>query len=211
MVTTNPGQPLLPLHQVASGGELSRIALALANANRKHATKPILIFDEVDVGIGGQTAQIVGHLLHSLSHNAQVLCITHLPQVASRADHHFAVNKSVRNKITTTAIKALDHPGKIAEIARMLGGMTITEQTRKHAAELLAHPIALSIAAYVALFTQILTCRDQFPYVPRLVRGIQKAKLWLVNSLEVLLSIPGCRGQAAARRKMESRHVDRKR
>lgn len=136
-VSANPGQPLQPLAKVASGGELSRISLAIHVLTAKNEATPTLIFDEVDVGIGGSTAGIVGRLLRTLGEAAQVLCVTHLPQVASQGHHHFQVSKTISNKTTQTNIKLLDPAEKIEEIARMLGGVKITKQTLAHAKEML--------------------------------------------------------------------------
>lgn len=141
-VSANQGMPLRPLSKVASGGELSRISLAIQVICSKLDTVPTLIFDEVDVGIGGQVAEIVGNLLKKLAQERQVLCITHLPQVAATGDQQWQVIKSaepVENQPVTSTIKILDQQERIEEIARMLGGVKITELTRKHAAEMLDH------------------------------------------------------------------------
>ncbi len=136
-VSTNPGQPLQALSKVVSGGELSRISLAIHVLTAKNDHKPTLIFDEVDVGIGGGTAEIVGRLLRTLSNSAQILCVTHLPQVAALSHQHFQVNKSiVKNKVLVAA-RELDKTAKIKEIARMLGGIKVTEQTLAHAQEMI--------------------------------------------------------------------------
>jgi len=137
LVSTNPGQPLQPLNKVASGGELSRIALAIETITAEKMTTPILIFDEVDVGIGGGTAEIVGQLLKQLGRNAQVLCITHLPQVAAQGDQHLQVQKTFADNKTMTHIEKLNEQQRIDEIARMLGGVEITERTIAHAEEML--------------------------------------------------------------------------
>ena len=137
LVRTNPGQPLKPLAKIASGGELSRISLAIQVAAAEHATTPTLVFDEVDVGIGGATADVVGGLLRQLGTRGQVICVTHLPQVASRAHHHLQVSKASDRKSTQTALNTLAGSDRAEEIARMLGGATITEQTRTHAREML--------------------------------------------------------------------------
>lgn len=136
LISTNPGQDLQPLSKVASGGEMSRIALAIYVATAQKNTTPILVFDEVDVGIGGGTAAIVGELLKKLAQTAQILCITHLPQVAAFSDQHYCVQKKIHNKQTETSIKILSQQEKVEEIARMLGGITITERTLAHAQEL---------------------------------------------------------------------------
>ncbi len=136
-VTANPGQPLQALSKVASGGEMSRISLALQMITAQKDDTPCLIFDEVDVGIGGGTAEVVGKLLRQLGEKAQVLCITHLPQVAAQAHQHLQVQKHSDKKSTHTTIIQLTEQPRVAEIARMLGGVSITEQTLKHAAEML--------------------------------------------------------------------------
>ncbi|MDR3352421.1 MAG: DNA repair protein RecN [Zoogloeaceae bacterium] len=127
-----------PLARVASGGELSRISLALQVVTSRNASVPTLIFDEVDVGIGGGVAEIVGRLLHQLGEERQVLCVTHLPQVAARADWHWQVRKEIRKTGVTSRVEALDPNARIEEIARMLGGIDITTTTREHAREMLA-------------------------------------------------------------------------
>ena len=137
-VAANPGVPPRSLAKVASGGELSRISLAIQVATTRVASAPTLIFDEVDSGIGGRVAEIVGHLLKKLGKDYQVLCVTHLPQVAAAADQQWQVSKAVENGITLSHIDVLDGAQRVEEIARMLGGVKITETTRKHAAEMLA-------------------------------------------------------------------------
>lgn len=139
-VSAHQGMPLRPLAKVASGGELSRISLAIQVITSKIGTVPTLIFDEVDVGIGGKVAEIVGQLLKKLGQERQVLCITHLPQVAATGDHHWQVNKSggeSADQPICSRIVALDQVQRIEEIARMLGGINITETTRRHALEML--------------------------------------------------------------------------
>ena len=136
-VSANPGQPLAPLARVASGGELSRIGLAIQVATAECGTVPTLVFDEVDVGIGGGVAEIVGRLLRRLGGDRQVLCVTHLPQVAAQANHHLKVSKHARDGQTYTQIQCLDRPDRTEEIARMLGGTEITQKTRAHADEML--------------------------------------------------------------------------
>ena len=139
-VATNPDAPLRGLAKVASGGELSRISLAIQVAASQVAAVPTLIFDEVDSGIGGRVAEIVGQLLKRLGQRHQVMCVTHLPQVAARADAQWQVSKSARNGTTLSTIRVLEQTERIEEIARMLGGVKITETTRKHAAEMLGTP-----------------------------------------------------------------------
>lgn len=136
-VAANPGVPPRSLAKVASGGELSRISLAIQVATSQIASVPTLIFDEVDSGIGGRVAEIVGHLLKKLGKDYQVLCVTHLPQVAAAADQQWQVSKAVENGVTLSHIAVLDGEQRVEEIARMLGGVKITETTRKHAAEML--------------------------------------------------------------------------
>jgi DNA repair protein RecN (Recombination protein N) len=125
--------------EVASGGELARISLALAVIASAASPTPTLIFDEVDTGIGGGVAEVVGRLLHQLGRNRQVLCVTHLPQVAARGDHHFQVAKGADERGgTVSSVIALDKASRVEEVARMLGGLEITATTRKHAKEMLA-------------------------------------------------------------------------
>ncbi|GAB2908291.1 DNA repair protein RecN [Paraburkholderia jirisanensis] len=137
-VAGHAGVPLRPLAKVASGGELARISLALSVIASTASPTPTLIFDEVDTGIGGGVAEVVGRLLHQLGHDRQVLCVTHLPQVAARGDHHFQVAKSTKGKRgTVSTVTSLDRASRIEEVARMLGGIEITATTRKHAKEML--------------------------------------------------------------------------
>lgn len=136
-VAANPNQPLRPLAKVASGGELSRIGLAIQVMTSRDSATPTLIFDEVDVGIGGGVAEIVGRLLHRLGLERQVLCVTHLPQVAACANWQWNIAKSQRDGAVVSAVTRLDPAARVEEIARMLGGVNITETTRRHAAEML--------------------------------------------------------------------------
>lgn len=138
IVRTNPGQPAKPLHKVASGGELSRISLAIQVACAAKSNVATLVFDEVDVGIGGAVAQIVGKLLRELGGANQVMCVTHLPQVAAQGHTHLHVNKQTKRNQTHTDITRLSQDETVAEIARMLGGLKITDQTLAHARELIA-------------------------------------------------------------------------
>jgi DNA repair protein RecN (Recombination protein N) len=142
LVCTNPGQAQAPIAKVASGGELSRLSLAIQVVAVTDHGPPTLIFDEVDAGIGGSTAEIVGHCLRELGRCRQVLCVTHLPQVAAQADHHFAVTKSTVENVTQATVRELRTKARVDEVARMLGGVTITQRTREHAKEMLrrAHP-----------------------------------------------------------------------
>ncbi|MDX2318993.1 MAG: DNA repair protein RecN [Moritella sp.] len=137
LVSTNPGQPLQPLGKVASGGELSRISLAIQVITAQKISTPTLIFDEVDVGISGQTASIVGKLLRQLGDKTQVMCVTHLPQVASKGHQQMFVSKTTDGKTTETCMKALSQEKRIAELARLLGGDKITASTLSNAAEML--------------------------------------------------------------------------
>lgn len=137
----NPGQPPRPLARIASGGELSRLMLALKSLLAREDHIPTLIFDEVDAGIGGKTAKIVGEKLRHIARSHQVFCITHLPQIASYGDQHYRIAKSVQAQHTTTDIQPLAFTERIEEIARMSGGQHITDTTRKHAEEMLTqHP-----------------------------------------------------------------------
>lgn len=135
-IKTNAGQSMQPLAKIASGGELSRIGLAIHIATAGQHTIPSLIFDEVDVGIGGGTAEIVGQLLRRLGNSHQVLCITHQPQVAALGHFHLKVSKIQKNDMTHTHVHSLSPTEKINEIARMLGGVEITQTTMAHAREL---------------------------------------------------------------------------
>ena len=121
-MSANPGQPPRPLAKVASGGELSRISLALQVAAVEAAHLPCLVFDEVDAGVGGAVAEMVGRQLHALAARGQVLCVTHLPQVASQADHQLRVAKQMAGGGTRTRIDTLDDAERVEELARMLGG-----------------------------------------------------------------------------------------
>lgn len=139
-VAANPGAPLRGLAKVASGGELSRISLAIQVAASQAATVPTLIFDEVDSGIGGRVAEIVGGLLKQLGKRYQVMCVTHLPQVAALADAQWQVSKAATEGVTLSHIRVLKPAERVEEIARMLGGVKITDTTLKHAAEMLGIP-----------------------------------------------------------------------
>ena len=138
LVAAHAGTSPRPLAKVASGGELARISLAISVITSTATVTPTLIFDEVDSGIGGGVAEVVGRLLKRLGQDRQVLCVTHLPQVASQANQHFQVSKRSADGRTLSNIDALDSKARIEEIARMLGGLEITATTRKHARELLA-------------------------------------------------------------------------
>ena len=142
LVTANPGQPARPLARVASGGELARIALAFQMIAAEASPIPCLIFDEVDSGVGGRVAEIVGRELRRLGERRQVLCVTHLPQVAACAHHQVRVEKTVVGERTRVAVAPLAGEGRVEEIARMLGGVEITERTRAHAREMLERAAA---------------------------------------------------------------------
>ncbi len=139
LVSANPGLPAKPLAKVASGGELSRISLAIQVTTSSDKTTPTMIFDEVDSGIGGGIAEIVGQKLRSLSRNRQVMCVTHLPQVAAQAHHHLYVEKNNRTDITSSNVRLLKTEERVEEIARMLGGVNITANTLAHAKEMLLY------------------------------------------------------------------------
>jgi DNA repair protein RecN (Recombination protein N) len=138
MVSTNHGMPLKSLNKTASGGEISRISLAIQVITSEKSETPTLVFDEVDVGVGGKVAQIVGTRLRKLGRNAQVICITHLPQVASQGDQHIFIDKVSTDSETYSTLVKLDDEMRTMEIARMLGGEVITERTRAHAQEMLS-------------------------------------------------------------------------
>jgi DNA repair protein RecN (Recombination protein N) len=136
LMSPNPGEDLRPLARIASGGELSRILLALKSVASLDAPGKTLVFDEVDVGIGGRVAEVVGRKLRGIAERHQVLCVTHLPQIASLADRHFAVEKRVERGRTLTEVRALRESERVEEVARMLGGETISDAARKHARDL---------------------------------------------------------------------------
>jgi DNA repair protein RecN (Recombination protein N) len=136
-VSAHAGQPLAPLARVASGGELSRISLAIQVLLSGQASVPTLVFDEVDAGIGGAVAEVVGELLQALSRHHQVLCVTHLAQVAVHAREQVRVSKEGGARGTLATVESLGAEDRVAEVARMLGGLRITETTRRHAEEML--------------------------------------------------------------------------
>jgi DNA repair protein RecN (Recombination protein N) len=125
------------LAKIASGGELSRVSLAIQVVTAQTSTTPTLVFDEVDVGIGGATADIVGQLLRQLGEKTQVLCVTHLAQVAGKAHHHLRVNKITKGAQVSVTLEALENEQKVEEIARMIGSSRVTQTTLDHARELL--------------------------------------------------------------------------
>jgi DNA repair protein RecN (Recombination protein N) len=145
-IATNAGEPLKPLDEIASGGEMSRVMLALKvsveeGANkpkRKNATPRTLVFDEIDIGIGGRAAEAVGQKLKTLSRGQQILCVTHLPQIAAFADQHFLIDKRESAGRTKTQIRLLDQRASTHEVARMLSGATVTETSLQHAAQMIA-------------------------------------------------------------------------
>lgn len=139
LVSTNPGQEPQALAKIASGGELSRISLAIQVITAQTSATPTLVFDEVDVGIGGAVAEVVGNLLQELGDRGQVLCVTHQAQVASKGHQHLYVSKTASKKSVSTQLEQLSDKQKIAEIARMLGGIAITDQSLAHAKEMLSH------------------------------------------------------------------------
>jgi len=138
VIATNPGQPHKPLAKIASGGELSRVSLAIQVVAAAHSKIPTLVFDEVDVGIGGSTADIVGQLLKTLGDRGQVISVTHQPQVAAHAHHHYRASKVVEANSAESLMVALNRQQRVDELARMLGGAQVTDQTLSHASELLS-------------------------------------------------------------------------
>lgn len=138
LISANPGQPPMPLSRVASGGELSRMSLSIQVIASDGSTIPTMVFDEVDSGVGGGVAEMVGRRLAEVARDRQVLCVTHLPQVASLANHHIRISKVTDGKATRTGADVLEQEERVDELARMLGGVKITAKTREHAAEMLA-------------------------------------------------------------------------
>ena len=136
-VKLNPGLPFAPLAKVASGGELSRISLAVEVARSRASPVTAFVFDEVDAGIGGRVADIVGRKLRQLSSTRQVLCVTHLPQVASHGEAHYRVVKHTDGKVSRTEVRPLTSKERVEELSRMLGGVEVTARTRAHAAEMI--------------------------------------------------------------------------
>jgi DNA repair protein RecN (Recombination protein N) len=137
LISPNVGEEVKPLAKIASGGELSRIMLAMKRILAKVGGRQVLIFDEVDSGIGGAMAEVVGKKLKELSRHHQVICVTHLPQIACFADQHHSVRKEVKSGRTMTLVDRLDKESIVDEIARMLGGVKVTEKTRAHAREMI--------------------------------------------------------------------------
>jgi DNA repair protein RecN (Recombination protein N) len=146
-IATNPGEPLKALTEIASGGEMSRVMLALkvsveegaaaVSKRRKTALPRTLVFDEIDIGIGGRAAEAVGQKLKTLSKAQQVICITHLPQIAAFADQHFLIEKSQRAGRTQTGVRLMEPKERVEEIARMLSGASLTETSLRHAEQML--------------------------------------------------------------------------
>ncbi len=144
-IATNPGEPLKPLIEIASGGELSRVLLALkvaveetSSKTKKKTTPRTLVFDEIDIGIGGRAAEAVGQKLKALGRAQQVLCVTHLPQIAAFADQHLAVEKREKDGRTQTRIRVLDDRARTHEVARMLSGAKVTDTSLQHATQMIA-------------------------------------------------------------------------
>jgi DNA repair protein RecN (Recombination protein N) len=145
-IATNPGEPLKPLHEIASGGEMSRVMLALkvaveeasSKTRKKLPTPRTLVFDEIDIGIGGRAADAVGQKLKALGRAQQVLCVTHLPQIAAFADQHFVVEKKEEHGRTKMNIRLLDDRARTHEVARMLSGAKVTDTSLQHAAQMIA-------------------------------------------------------------------------
>ncbi len=145
-IATNAGEPLKPLHEIASGGEMSRVMLALkvaveensSKTRKKNPTPRTLVFDEIDIGIGGRAAEAVGQKLKTLSQGQQILCVTHLPQIAAFADQHFLIDKRESAGRTKTNIRLLDQRASTHEVARMLSGAKVTETSLQHAAQMIA-------------------------------------------------------------------------
>ena len=136
MVSTNPGEPVKPLAKIASTGELSRFTLALKGALSEADHMPVLIFDEIDIGVGGRSGEIIGKKLSSLAHNHQVVCVTHLPQIAAFADAHFSVHKELAGARTLSMLESLEDEARLKELAIMLGGTHYTETALTNAHEL---------------------------------------------------------------------------
>jgi DNA repair protein RecN (Recombination protein N) len=147
MIATNPGEPMRQLEHVASGGELSRVMLALklsveagadpALRKKRQSVQRTIVFDEIDAGIGGRAAEAVGKKLKELARANQVLCVTHLPQIATFADHHYVIEKKAWGGRTRTSIRAVVGEERTEEVARMLSGAKLTETSRKHAEQMI--------------------------------------------------------------------------
>ncbi|NLJ79113.1 MAG: DNA repair protein RecN [Tissierellia bacterium] len=137
LISTNKGEDLKPLSRIVSGGEMSRIMLAFKNILAKYEGVPCLIFDEIDAGISGRTAQVVGEKIEQLSHHHQIICVSHLPQIAALADTHFVIEKKIYEDKTSTVVKRLGEDERVNEMARLLGGVDLTDTTTLHAKEML--------------------------------------------------------------------------
>ena len=157
MISPNPGEPLKPLSKIASGGETSRLMLAMKSILSAADHTPTLIFDEIDTGVGGRSGQVVGEKLWSLTDNHQVICITHLPQIAAFADTHFRITKQVQDERTSTRVDRLAEGERALEIAAMLGGTPVTERSLATAHEILGH------IAQVKALRQGATASDLLP------------------------------------------------
>lgn len=144
LISPNPGEELRPLSKIASGGELSRIMLALKTLGKEREELKTLIFDEIDSGIGGKTAEFIAHKLQELSKHHQIICITHLPQIASFAAHHYKIGKTVKKERTFTSVKKLNFEERISEISLLLAGTHITEATLQNAREMLTHNLKMN-------------------------------------------------------------------
>jgi DNA repair protein RecN (Recombination protein N) len=136
LLSPNAGEELRPLARIASGGELSRLLLALKSVANLDAEGKTLVFDEVDAGIGGRVAEVVGRKLRAMASRHQVLCVTHLPQIAALADRHYVVRKRVEKGRTVTDVSSVAETERVDEVARMLGGETVTDTARRHAREM---------------------------------------------------------------------------
>ncbi len=136
-IAPNPGEPLRPLAKIASGGELSRLMLALKTIFIDVDPIDTVVFDEIDTGVSGRAAQAIAEKMAGLARRNQVLCVTHQPQVACMADHHYLIAKEVADQKTQTRVQRLDEDGRTTELARMLGGVEVTATTRRHAEEML--------------------------------------------------------------------------
>ncbi len=139
-IATNPGEPLRPLARVASGGEISRVMLAIKSAMARQEALPTMVFDEIDVGVGGRTASVIADKMAHLACSAQILCVTHLAQLASRGDHHYYIEKRVAGDRTSVNVTPLSPEERVSEVARMIGGADVTETVVRHAREMLSHP-----------------------------------------------------------------------
>ena len=143
IISTNPGEPLKPLSKIASGGEMSRIMLAIKKILADADKIPTLIFDEIDMGIGGRTAAKIGEKLNFIADKHQVICVTHLAQIAAIADSHFKISKLESQNRTITSVRKLDKDERISEIARIMGGQVETEISLSHAREIVAAMVGL--------------------------------------------------------------------